>query len=156
MRACTVSAMPFNREYDDEIGAYTVNRGRTSQPPPPETGKVVAEDGTIVARTQLTYPSVPPATPVTVTFPGPNEPLVLRDGRISPRWWRFLDELWRRTGGVIDNINRIPTIGLKTGAPDDLLLSGYAPTIVVTTNVKEFPSTGSLGLTGYAPTVTVA
>ncbi len=148
--------MPFHRRWDSSHGEYFVDRNETGAPPPPETGTTVQGDGVVVVANQTLQPQVPPATPVTVTFPGPNEPLVLKDGRIAPRWWRFLDELYRRTGGVVDNINKAPVTYLPTGAPASLVLSGYAPTVSVTTNVKEFPTTGSLGITGFAPTVTVA
>ena len=145
--------MPFHREWDPEEEAYVANRSRTGPPPPPQTGRTVQEDGTVIVANQNTQPQVPPATPVQVNFPGPNEPIVGRDGRITPRWWRFLDELYRRTGGVVDNINKAPVTYLPVGAPDALVFTGIAPTISRTIFIYEFPTTGSVALTGQAVTI---
>jgi hypothetical protein len=140
--------MPFHREWED--GKYIFNRNRTGPLPPPETGRTAQEDGFVVVANQNVQPDVPPATPVEVNFPGPNEPIVGANGLITPRWWRFLDELYRRTGGPVDNINKAPNAWLP---PDTvaLVLSGAAPVV----NVAEIsiPSTQSVALTGYAPTV---
>jgi hypothetical protein len=96
--------MPFHREWED--GKYIFNRNRTGPLPPPETGTTVQEGGAVIYANQAVTPAVPPSTPVKVNFPGPNEPIVGPNGLITPRWWRFLDELYRRTGGPVDNINR--------------------------------------------------
>ena len=142
--------MPFNREWDKSIGDYAINRDRTGPPAPAETGTTVQEDGSVIYANQQTTPSVPPATPVEVNFPGPNEPIVGANGLITPRWWRFLDELYRRTGGPVDNINRVPPTYLP---PDTsaLVLSGTAP--VVKLDIFISPSIDSIAITGYAPTV---
>lgn len=153
MPASMVSVMPFNREYDPVSKEYFINRDRTGTPPPPETGTVVDESGSIVAATAAVAISsgVPPATPVNVTLPGPNEPLVLKDGRISPRWWRFLDELYRRTGGIVDNINKLPATYLPSGAHDELVFTGYAPSVQIT-HIRDV-GVASMTLTGEAVTI---
>lgn len=144
--------MPFNREWDPDTGGFERNDDRTGPPPPPETGTTVQDDGAVIVANQNVTPQIAPATPVTVNFPGPNEPIVGQNGLISPRWWRFLDELYRRTGGIVDNINKAPATYLTAGAPDSLLLSGAAPTVSVTDNIRT-PSTASLSTTGFIPTV---
>jgi hypothetical protein len=134
--------MPFHREWRD--GDVIINRNRTGPLPPPETGTTTEASGNVVQS------GAPPPTPVEVTFPGPNEPMVGPNGLITPRWWRFLDELYRRTGGPVDNINKAFGSRLNPGS-DALVLSGAAPVV----NVAEIsiPSTQSVALTGYAPTV---
>lgn len=144
--------MPFSRVWDPETGTYVKSTTQTGPPPPPETGTTTQADGTVIVANQNTAPQIPPATPVTVNFPGPNEPVVGANGVISPRWWRFFDQLYRRTGGVVDNINKTPTIYLPAGSPASLVLSGYAPSVSVTDNIRT-PSTASLGVTGYIPLV---
>lgn len=126
--------MPFQREWRQVNGGYELvpNRDRTGYPRPvPETGLVVEEDGVIALANQNVRPDIPPATPVQVNLPGPNEPLVLSNGRINPRWWRFFDELYRRTGGPVDNINRAPTTYVGNSTPDALALAGIAPTVKI-------------------------
>lgn len=138
--------MPFYREWDPATGDTVVNRDRTGPPPPPQTGVTVQDDGVVIVANQNILPDVPPATPVQVNFPGPNEPIVGKDGRITPRWWRFLDELYRRTGGVNDNINQIPTTYLPAGSPDALTLAGVAPTLKIDPGPEM--SLGSMAIAG--------
>ena len=139
--------MPFHKVWNPVTGTKVTNRDQTSPPPPPETGLATEADGTVILANQNTTPNIPPATPITVTFPGPNEPMVLPNGMISPRWWRFLNELWRRTGGYQDNINKISSIYFFPTS-GSLVLSGVAPTI----NIAEIgaPSTVSVAMTGQA------
>ena len=139
--------MPFHREWG--TGEYTVNRVRTGAVPPPETGTTAKEDGTVIVANQNITPSIAPSTPVKVNFPGPNEPMVGANGLISPRWWRFLDELYRRTGGVVDNINKVHTSYLFP-TTNALVLSGKSNTISRTILIYEFPSTASVAMTGQA------
>jgi hypothetical protein len=111
----------------------------------------VQEDGTIIVANQTIQPQIPPARPGTVTFPVPNEPLVGKDGRITPRWWRFLDELYRRTGGVVDNINKVPVFYLRPSTVS-LVITGYAPTVLNPDDIRT-PSTASVTLTGQDVTI---
>ena len=141
--------MPFHREWDRASGSYTINRDRTGPAPPPETGTTAKEDGTVIVANQNVTPSIPPSTPVPVNFPGPNEPIVGANGMITPRWWRFLDELYRRTGGVQDNINKIHTTYLFP-TTSSMVLSGQSVTIDRTIFIYEFPSTASVAMTGQA------
>jgi hypothetical protein len=142
--------MPFHREWED--GKYIFNRNRTGPLPPPETGTTVQEGGAVIYANQAVTPAVPPSTPVQVNFPGPNEPIVGPNGLITPRWWRFLDELYRRTGGPVDNINRRPEVYLP---PDtaSMVLSGQSVASSRTIFIYKFPSTASVSLTGYIPLV---
>lgn len=139
--------MPFHREWDRGSGTYTINRDRTGPKPAPATGVIAKEDGTVIVANQNITPSVPPSTPVQVNFPGPNEPIVGANGMITPRWWRFLDELYRRTGGVEDNINKVngtylfPTTSV-------VVLSGIAPTVQIDPGAEV--SAGSVVIAGQA------
>lgn len=143
--------MPFQRRWDAEAGEPIVDRTLTGPPPPPETGTTTQEDGTVIVANQNIQPQIPPATPVTVNFPGPNEPVVGLNGLMSPRWWRFFDELYRRTGGVVDNINKAPVVYLTVGAPAELSFTGYAPSVEIT-HIRDV-GTGSVSFTGFAPTI---
>jgi len=145
--------MPFHREWDREAGTYTINRDRTGPVAPPETGTTAQAEGFVVIANQETLPDVPPATPVKVNFPGPNEPIVGANGMITPRWWRFLDELYRRTGGPVDNINKAPSVWLPPSI-DTLVLSGVAPTVVVSNNAA--PGAGSISVAEQDATVVVS
>lgn len=146
--------MPFYRRWDTETRTYVVDRNVTGPPKPnPSTGTTVADSGNVIARASGT-PSVdvPPATPVQVNFPGPNEPMVDARGIITARWWRFFDELYHRTGGVYDNINRVPTTLLGAGSAGSLAITGYAPTVEID-HIRDV-GLGSVTITGYAPTIT--
>ena len=137
--------MVFNREWSQDEGAYVTNRDRTGPPiPAPQTGTVVAEDGSVVAQSATI--NITPATPVHVNLPSPNEPIITADGKINHRWWRFFNELYLRTGGVVDNINRVPTSLLGAGSHGQLAFTGYAPSVELT-HIRQMP-TGSLGFTG--------
>jgi len=141
--------MPFQQEYDRVTRTKRPNRDRTGPPPPPETGTVRAADGTIVADSATI--DIPPPTPVNVDQPSPSEPLIDGMGRITPRWWRYLDQIYRRTGGVVDNINRVPTslLGPDFASTVAMTLTGQAPTILNPTTV----SAGSMAITGTTPSV---
>jgi len=140
--------MPFQREWDPDVDTYVINRDNTGPPKPTVlTGTIKAEDGAIVA--DSTTVTVPPATPVKVTLPGPNEPVIDSQGRLNPRWWRFFNELYQRTGGITDNINRSPTSLLGAGTADALALAGVAPTLKIDPGPEM--SLGTLSLAGSAP-----
>ena len=162
--------MPFQREWDDDTREFIINRNRTGPPPPPSTGTVRAEDGSIVADSATL--SIPPPTPVTVDQPSPFEPVIDANGRITPRWWRFFDQLYRRTGGVVDNINRVPTtlIGGSSSSTVAMTITGAAPSLSWTQAmgapasmsitggsivVNPLPSTGSMAIASAAPTVSI-
>ena len=161
--------MPFQRRWDEQSQEWVIDRDLTGPPPPPSTGTIKAEDGSIVA--DSTTVSIPPATPVTVDQPSPFEPVIDANRKITPRWWRFFDQLYRRTGGVVDNINRVPATLLGSGgtvamtitgaapslswtqamgAPANMTITGAAPSLLL-----RMPAAGSMGITGGdAPTVT--
>ena len=144
--------MPFQRVWDHGEEVYVVDRSFTGPPrPAPETGTVVAEDGTVVAQSATI--AITPATPVKVNLPHPGEPIVMADGKINHHWWRFFNELYLRTGGVVDNINRVPTTLLGTGSHDALAFTGYAPSPEIT-HIRQMGK-GSVAITGYAPSVEI-
>jgi len=153
--------MVFNREWDESVRDYVVNRNRTGPPKPAsEPGTAAAaltdNDGNVVSAVLADSPivGIPPSTPITVNLPSPNEPIVMSNGRVNHRWWRFFNELYLRTGGEVDAINTIPTTLLGAGSIDALALAGVAPTIKVDPGPEM--SLGSLSLTGAAPTAVVA
>jgi hypothetical protein len=140
----------FNRRWDEDTGDYVIDRDLTGPPVPVvQTGTTQQEDGTVIVANQNVTPSIAPATPINVTLPGPNETVINANGRLNPRWWRFFNELYQRTGGINDNINRAPVTYLAVGAPDALTLTGAAPTLDQTHNNTTIMSLGSLGITGY-------
>jgi hypothetical protein len=142
--------MPFQREWDRESKTYIINRDRTGAPKPvPSTGTAQATDGTIIA--DSVNLDVPPATPIRVTIPGINETVVDSRGRMSPRWWRFFEELYRRTGAIEDNINSTERLlggGTTTGS---MAFTGAAPVI---SRFVDLP-VGSASFTGIAPSIVV-
>ena len=160
--------MPFNRTWPN--GEPVIDRTQTGPPAPsPQTGTVRAEDGSIVADSSTI--EIPRATPVNIDQPSPFEPVIDAEGRITPRWWRFFDQLYRRTGGVVDNINRVPTtlIGGSSSSTVAMTITGAAPSLSWTQAmgapasmsitggsivVNPLPSTGSMTITSEAPTVT--
>lgn len=164
--------MVFNRVWDSETDGYIIDRTNTGVPPPPSTGTTTAEDGAIVSSSATV--KIRPPTPVQVNLPGPSEPVIDSMGRMNPRWYRFLTELYTRTGGPIDNINRVPTTVLGAGTSDALVFTGVAPVAWITpirltgvgtlsltgsiaepalSSPVEAPQLGSLSVTGYAPEV---
>ena len=143
----------FNRRYDTDTADYVIDRTQTGLPTAPSTGTIISTDGSVVAISADVV--IAPATPVKVNLPGPNEPVVDSRGRMNPRWYRFLTELYTRTGGPVDNINRTAAVlGGTVMAPDALAFTGYAPTINAS-NIYIMPL-GSAAFTGYAPTAVVA
>jgi len=161
--------MPFQRRYDRDAQTYIVDRTLTGAPRPvPSTGQAQAADGSIVGA--VANADIPPATPIPVSIPGINELVVDSRGAMSPRWWRFFEELYRRTGAIEDNINSfelilgdsattvalvlsgvIPTLSAGIGVSAKVLtLTGTAPTAV---NTGQLPGSASLTLTGTVPTV---
>jgi len=159
--------MPFQVTHPD--GEPVIDRTQTGPPAPPQTGTVRAEDGAIVADSATI--EIPRATPVFVNQPSPFEPVIDANGRITPRWWRFFDQLYRRTGGVVDNINRVPTtlLGSDSSSTAVLAFTGIVPTSEIA-HIRQvslgsitatggsivanpIPSLAILAMTGNVPTV---
>jgi hypothetical protein len=83
---------------------------------------------------------------------------------MSPRWWRFFEELYRRTGALEDNINGVEIISGSSATTAAMTITGAAPTIINLTTlgtgsmavagqavkVNPIPDTGSAALTGQA------
>jgi hypothetical protein len=72
---------------------------------------------------------------------------------MSPRWWRFFEELYRRTGAIEDNINNADRVLTGAGTTGTLALAGVAPTAEI--SVTEAVPVGALALASEAPTVIV-
>jgi hypothetical protein len=141
--------MAFNRRWDEDRREYIVDRDLTGPPKPAaETGTVVAADGSVVAQSDTI--NITPATPVNVNLPSPNEPIITADGKINHHWWRFFNELYLRTGGVVDNINRVPTAAVGSGTTDALVFTGNAP-VVKTPVVVTMGAPDALTTTGNIP-----
>jgi hypothetical protein len=152
--------MPFQREWDDDLEQYVINRDQTGPPKPSSsTGTAAAaltdNDGNIVSAVLAKSPivGIAPATPITVNLPNPSEPIVMANGRINHRWWRFFNELYLRTGGAVDAINTVPTTLLGAGSADSVALSGAAPTVQIDPGAEM--GAGSIALSGAAPEATV-
>ena len=152
--------MPFNREYrraNGEEPGYYINRDRTGPPGPPQPGVVQTNAGVVTgADTNVVGGSnvvLQPDKDIPVTIPGPREKVIDAHGNMSPRWRRFFEELYRRTGGALeDTVNAASfTFSNPELAPDDLVITGAAPTLAYSWVV--FPSTQSVSLTGQQPTV---
>ena len=144
--------MPFNRRWDPAGNEYIIDRDLTGPPPPPSTGTTQTDTGVIVG--DASNIDVPPATPVKVNLPGPNEAVLDSRGVMRPRWYRFFLELYRRTGAIEDNINNTSRQLGGSATTGSLVLTGAAPSAEI--SVTESPAAGSLSLTGIAPTVVVA
>lgn len=153
--------MPFNREYrkpNGEPAGYYVNRDRTGPPVPPQPGVVQTNTGIVVGSdTSQAGPTnvvLQPDKEIPVTIPGPREKVIDAQGNMSPRWRRFFEELYRRTGFVDDNVNAAEFTFSGSSTAGAIGLTGYAPSI----DIQELSSVfvGSASFTGYAPTVTVA
>lgn len=143
--------MPFNRTHPN--GEPEIDRTQTGPPAPsPQTGTVRAEDGSIVADSATI--EIPRATPVFVNQPSPFEPVIDAEGKITPRWWRFFDQLYRRTGGVVDNINRVPTslLGASSASTVAMTITGAAPSLSWT---QAMGAPASMSISGAAPTVSI-
>lgn len=141
--------MPFYREWDPTTGAKQRNANQTGAPPSPETGTTQTSSGMIVGDNSSV--SIPPATPITVTPPGPREKLFDANGNMSPRWYRFFMELYRRTGGWRDNINR--TDRLVGGSSTTLAMSISSAAVTLKTDYYKSPPKASLAFSSTAPTV---
>jgi len=143
--------MAFKRRWDSDIEDFVIDRTITGPPPPPNAGITQTETGNIVGDASGFV--VPPATPIKVTLPGPRELVLDAKGCMSEHWWRFFEELYRRTGWIEDNVNNASRSIGGTGAldPAPLSLATAAPTVEITHN-KSVPSV-SMTITGVAPTV---
>ena len=140
--------MPFKRRWSREERTHIIDRDLTGPVRPvPDTGTQVTEDGIVVADSSNL--NIPPATPMPVTIPGIREPVLDALGSMSPRWWRFFEELYRRTGAIEDNINNANRFLSGSGTSGSIALAGVAPTAEI--SVTESPSTGSLSLAGVTP-----
>jgi hypothetical protein len=139
--------MPFNREYilTDEGYQPTINRERTGPPVRPETGTAVGTEGAVIADSVDVF--IAPSKIIPVTMPGPREPVLDASGIMAPRWRRFFEELYRRTGALEDNVNGLANreLGGAGIAIDAVVISGSAPTIIH--DRVAVPSTGSAGIT---------
>jgi len=172
--------MVFQRDWDGDQEEYFINRDLTGPPKSSSsTGTAAASltdnDGNIVSAILAQSPiiGIAPPTPITVTLPGPNEPIILGN-RINPRWWRFFNELYLRTGGLVDAVNKVPTTLLGAGTVDEIAFGGDALTVRIDhgpetklgslalagttpetalSSPVEAPLVGSITLTGIAPTV---
>ena len=144
--------MPFNREWDDGIAEYTINRERTGPPTPPSTGTTVASTGAVIA--DSTEVTVRPSKVIKVTIPGPRERVINARGEMNQSWRRFFEELYRRTGAIEDNVNGLTDRDLGTGTSGAAVISGNAPTVLHTKLAA--PSTGSIAITGELADRTVA
>lgn len=134
-------------------GQKETDRTLTGIPPPPQPGRAQTESGMIVG--SLADPAaIKAATEIPVSLPGPREPVVSKDGTITPIWYRFFQELYRRTGGTQDNVNFIPVARKLAPGTPSLTLTGLAPSIDI--NHFKTNATASLSLTGAAPSITVA
>jgi hypothetical protein len=141
--------MPFQRRWSIEEEDYIVDRELTGPPPVPSTGTTQTESGNIVG--DASNVAVAPATPVRVTMPGPREVVLDANGNMTPRWRRFFEELYRRTGAIEDNINNTDRNIGGTTTTAALVLSGAAPTAEI--SVTEAVPVGTLTIAGAAPTV---
>ena len=142
--------MPFLRKWDPDTQTRIADRTLTGPAKPSaETGTIAKTDGTVIVANQNVQPSVPPSTPVNVVLPSPNEPIIGKNGRINHNWWRFFNQLYLRTGGVLDNVNQIHTTYAISGGVDALAFTGTTPT----TDIEEIavPTVGSATMTGETP-----
>ena len=167
--------MPFNLEWDPEAEEYISNLFRTGPPQPPETGTTQSETGNIVGDASTI--KITPATPVTVTIPGPRERVIDAQGNMTPRWRRFFEELYRRTGHIEDNINVAGRNLSGAGTTGSIAFTGAAPTVEIDhfrmmglgslsiagsiaepslSSPVEAPSTGSISIAGAVPVVVIA
>lgn len=120
--------MPFQRRWDRVTREYIIDRSLTGPSIDPETGTAQTASGVIVGDTGSS--SIPPATPIPVTMPGPREPLMDSSGLVTPRWRRFFEEMYRRTGQTKDNVNDTDrNVGDSTTG--SLAFTGQQPTVVV-------------------------
>lgn len=123
--------MPFFREFSISEGQKVVNRSRTGPLKAPDTGVIISIDSIVIGDSQSDpYDAIAPSTPIKVTLPGPRERVIDDNGILTPRWRRFFEELYRRTGAYEDNVN---DLGRDTGnlSPDPLVISGSTPNISV-------------------------
>jgi len=144
--------MPFNQRFNPETGLKFRDDTLTGPPPPPETGTIVEETGLVVADSDTVV--IAPATPVRVTIPGPREPVIDASGKITPRWWRFFEELYRRTGAIEDNINNTSRTLTGLGTTGSVVIASSAPSIQIA-HIQAVPVTG-LSLSGQSPTISIA
>lgn len=118
--------MPFQRVWNEALQTKVTDRTRTGLPSAPETGKRQAASGLIVGDSADV--TIPPSTPIPVAMPGPREPVINAQGILTPRWRRFFEELYRRTGAYEDNVNDANR-KLGKGTSGSMAITGYAPTI---------------------------
>jgi hypothetical protein len=144
--------VPFNREYRPANGGpegYYINRDRTGPPVIPSTGTTV-ESGAVVADSSVV--AIVPSKVIPVTMPGPREPVLNASGIMAPRWRRFFEELYRRTGALEDNVNGLTDRDVGLGTTGALAFTGAAPTVNIT-HIRGM-SLGSATLTGQDVEIT--
>lgn len=142
--------MPFNVVFDPDTGIETADRTRTGPPVVPSIGTTESSDGIIVGSSEAV--NIAPATPIPVTMPAPRTRVMNADGSMSNDWWRFLSELYRRTGAIEDNINWATSKDVGSGTSGAIVLSGAAPSAEIT-HSRSVP-VGSATLLGAAPEAT--
>jgi hypothetical protein len=113
---------------------------------PPNPGVAQVEDGSIVGAGEAD-PSIPPGTEVKVNFPAPRERVIDSNGIMSPRWYRFFEELYRRTGGIYDNVNVVLARRFLSTTTGSLALASQAPSAEIT-HIRQMGA-GSLTMTGH-------
>lgn len=144
--------MPFLRRWDPATQTRIADRTLTGPAKPSaETGTIAKTDGTVIVANQNVQPSVPPSTPVNVILPSPNEPIIGKDGKINHNWWRFFNQLYLRTGGVLDNVNQVHTTYAISGGVDALAFTGETSVLDLTIFVYKYPAAGSATITGETP-----
>ncbi len=142
--------MPFYEEFEPITQTNVVNRTRTGPIAPPQRGVTQSSDGIVVG--SITDAAViAPATPIPVTMPGHRDRVLNSDGSMSPHWWRFFSELYRRTGAIEDNVNWATNVDLGSGTAGAVVLATAAPSAEITHS--RATSVGSLAIASTAPTV---
>lgn len=140
--------MPFLRRQLN--GEKEPDRTQTGALAPPEPGIAQTEEG-VIAGSLSEQSAIKVGTEVKVTPPGPHEKVIDARGHMTPRWYRFFRELYRRTGGTQDNVNFVGTFRQLAPPSTALAISGAAPSVDITHNRQT--QVGGLTLSGGIPTV---
>ena len=141
--------MPFLRRQLN--GEKEPDRTQTGALAPPEPGIAQSEEGIIVGSLEE-QSAIKAGTEVFVTLPGPREAVLDARGNMTPRWFRFFQELHRRTGGTQDNVNFVGTFRLLGLTAGQAAFTSEAPSVEIT-NIS---GSGSLTLGSDAPNILVA
>ena len=142
--------MPFQRRWNPATREYEPDRTLTGPAvPSPDRGRDQTNSGMIVGSNADI--EVTPAKQIPVRMPGPRDRVVNPDGTMNRVWWRFLEELHRRTGALEDNVNWSGLTLGSSGTTVAIVITGAAPSAEITHS--KTPSTVTLSVTGNAPTV---